>query len=124
MATIKSKMVGDVLVITFLEAEMTEESVIRRVEREFLLALKTFKASKILMNFRHVEAVSSAALGMLIRADKKLKDAQAMLKFCELSEDVCEFLRGAGPGQAGVFAKLKPRPSGDAAEAKPEDDEL
>jgi anti-sigma B factor antagonist len=146
MSYFKSDMVGDILVIAITERRIADELVIRQVQDQLLATLEALKAPKVLLDFGRVECLSSSSLGMLIRVKKKSNDFKGRLKLCSMSKEIRDVFRitglnrvfgmhrdakeaiaafrhGDGPGQAGVLAKLKPRPSGDAAEAELEVEE-
>ena len=59
MAYFKSDMVGDVLVITITETRIADELVIRQVQDQLLATLEASKASKVLLDLRRVEILSS-----------------------------------------------------------------
>jgi hypothetical protein len=86
-----------------------------------------------------VEFLSSSALGMLLRVHKRCKDFEISLKLCNLGKDIEKVFKITGlnkvldigppgpgdpPDESGVFAKLKPRPSGGttARESGPEEE--
>jgi anti-anti-sigma factor len=146
MAHIQSRYDGDILVISIREAKILDELLIREIQTELLHALEASQGRRVLVDFGIVTFLSSSALGMLIRCKKKSNDFKLWLKLCSIDteirkvfritglnkvfeihrdakEAIAAFWHGDGPGQAGVFAKLKPRPSADAAEAEPEADE-
>jgi len=147
MAHIIPRYDGDILVISIREAKVLDELLIREIQAELLRALETSQVPKVLIDFGNVTFLSSSALGMLIRCKKKSNDFKVWLKLSSIDREILKvftitglnkvfeihaderdaimaFRHGDGPGQAGVLAKLKPRPPTDAAEAEPGEDEL
>jgi anti-sigma B factor antagonist len=146
MAHIRSRYDGDILVISIREAKVLDELLIRQIQTEILVALETSQATRVLLDFGIVSFLSSSALGMLIRCKKKSNDFKLWLKLSSIDREILKvfrivglnkvfeihpdesdafmaFRQGDGPGTAGALAKLKPAPSGDAAEQEPEADE-
>jgi len=71
----------DVSVVEFSDRKILEELSIREIEEELFGLVATGDSIKLLLNFRNVEHLSSAALGMLINLEKQVaaKDGKLML---------------------------------------------
>lgn len=82
---------GDVLVVTFNCARIPDESVIEKL-REELWKLND-EPKKIVLDFSKVEYLSSAALGVLITFDKRVKAASGRAYLCNLRADIREIFQ-------------------------------
>jgi anti-anti-sigma factor len=124
---IRSKSDGEILTIYFTEAKFLDELVIRQAQDEVLRVLEKTHEPSVVFDFRFVKFLSSSAFGMLIRVQKKSKDFKIALKLCNIDPEILKVFKITGldkvfsiypgdlPEETGVFAKLKPRPSGGAA---------
>lgn len=127
MQLIRSKSDGEILTICFTVAKIVDEQVIRQVQDEVLRILQKAHEPSVDLDFRFVNVLSSSALGMLIRVQKKSKDFRIALKLSNIAPQILEVFKiteldkvlsvypGDPPEETGVFGKLKPRPSGGTA---------
>src|SRR5208283_4532970 len=67
---------------------LVDEAMIDQCKREILEVLDTTEESNLLVHFGRVTFMSSAALGMLIRVNKKCKEYDVALKLCNISPDI------------------------------------
>ncbi len=135
MSHVRSSSDGKILTIYLTDAKIVDELVIRQVLDELLLTLNATRERMVVLDFRDVEFFSSSALGMLIRVHKRCMKLKMSLKLSNLVPEVENVFKVTGvdqlfdivpsdprdlPGEGGVFAKLKPRPSGGAAARDPD----
>ena len=73
MAVIKHEAKGDVRVIA-IDVRFVDEAAIEQCKREIMELLDKTEESNVLLHFGRVTFMSSAALGMLIRVNKKCKE--------------------------------------------------
>lgn len=123
MASIRSESNGDFLTIYINELRLLDEMTIQQVYREIMRVLETTQESRVLIHFGRVEFMSSSALGMLIRVNKKCKEFQIALKLSNISPNIREVFkitglekvfsiieasRGTPPGTADNMARIEP----------------
>ena len=88
MALIKHEVKGDVRVVAIDVVRLVDEAMIDQCKQEILEVLDTTEESNLLVHFGRVTFMSSAALGMLIRVNKKCKEYDVVLKLCNISPDI------------------------------------
>jgi len=135
MPHFRSSSDGKVLWVRLSEAKILDELVIRQVQDELLRMLETTPEPAVVLDFQFVEFLSSSALGMLVRVHKRCKDLKISLKLCNIGKEIEKVFKITGlnkvldigpadpddpPGGIGVFAKLKPRPSGGTTARDPD----
>lgn len=82
---------GEVVMVTFVESRILDESTIRAVGAEFdKLTLEAAADRKLLVNFVGVDYMSSAMLGQVMRLSKKCKADGIKLKLCGICPQVLE----------------------------------
>lgn len=82
--------VGDVTVVRFVDRKILEEDKIDELGRELFKLVEEAGRKTLLLNFSHVEFLSSAALGKLITLDKKVKNHQGRLKLSNIRPEIYE----------------------------------
>ena len=96
MNVVKHEAQGDVRVIAVDVVRLVDEAAIDQCKREILELLDKTEESNVLLNFGRVTFMSSAALGMLIRVNKKCKEYNITLKLCEISPDIRQVFKITG----------------------------
>lgn len=96
MSHLRTSSSGDILTIYFLDSKILEGSVIQSIHEELIALLGKTEEPNILLDFRAVKFLSSAALGMLIRAQKKCAEYKANLKLCCLAPSIREVFKITG----------------------------
>ena len=81
---------GNVTVVRFLDKKIRDEEQIQKLGDELFSLVDEENSKAILLNFKDVEIMSSAALGKLIRLDKKVKKAGGKLKLCSICPNIYE----------------------------------
>ncbi|MCA9184704.1 MAG: STAS domain-containing protein [Pirellulaceae bacterium] len=87
---IKVTEVGDVAVVRFKHRRIIDEAAIQELGDELFALVEQEKREAILLNFEDVEFLSSAALGKLIKMDKKVKSAAGKLKLASIRPEIYE----------------------------------
>jgi anti-anti-sigma factor len=77
-------------------ARFVDAAVIEQCYREIVELLEKTEESCVLLHFGRVGFMSSAALGMLIRVQKKCKEFEISLKLCNISPDISEVFKITG----------------------------
>ncbi len=81
---------GQVTVVTFNDSKIIDEAEIQEFGQELYDLVEREKRSKIVLNFGHVEFLSSAALGKLIGFDKRVKQHGARLMLTNIRPEIYE----------------------------------
>jgi anti-sigma B factor antagonist len=129
---------GDVTVIGFKNRRILDEPSAQLVGKEILSLVDQPGRKAFVVNFRNVEYLTSATLGLLITLHKKVSAAGGRLSFCNLNPRIHEVLvitrldrmfridpdpgkEGPGDNTGGVKARVNPpKPSsGGAVALKP-----
>jgi len=83
----------DIHIVEFSDRKILEEMSIAEIGDE-LSALVSGNANiKMLLSFRNVEHLSSAALGMLIKLHKQVKDGSGQLRLTEINPQIYEVFK-------------------------------
>jgi anti-anti-sigma factor len=96
MALIQSEVKGEIRIIFVDVPRFVDGAVIDQCYREIVEMLEKTDESNVLLHFGRVGFMSSAALGMLIRVQKKCKEFAISLKLCNISPDIIEVFRITG----------------------------
>jgi anti-anti-sigma factor len=90
---------GDVRVLVIGQARLLDDSVFRELQKEILDFVKTTDEKKLVFDFGLVQLMSSAGLGMLVRAKKRCAERDISLRICGLAPTVAEVIRITGVDQ-------------------------
>lgn len=82
--------VGDVTVVSFRDQRIIEELGIQEMAQELFQLVEAEGRKKLLLNFKSVAFMSSAALGKLITLHKKVKAQGGKLRFCNIRKEIFE----------------------------------
>ena len=89
MAILKSRDVGDVLVVDFTDTKILDEHRIAQIGKELLeLEVEATVNKRMLVNFQSVEFMSSAMLGQLMLLNNQAKADRVVLKLCSISANL------------------------------------
>jgi anti-anti-sigma factor len=78
-----------ILILTIVETQLTGEELCAAIREELLDAVQQ-RAEKIIVDFRHVEYVSSVAFRALLSLHRRVRDMEGRLVLCNLSPLVAE----------------------------------
>lgn len=92
-AHLKIKRSDDVSVVEFADRKILEELAIQEIEEELHQVVDSEPSIKLLLNFRNVDHLSSAALGMLITLNKKVKEHNGELKLSDINRQIYEVFK-------------------------------
>lgn len=86
---------GEVRIVEFADSKILDELAISEIGEELtqIIDNQTESHSKLLLCFRNVEHLSSAALGMLIMLNKKVAQRQGSLKLSDISPQIFEVFK-------------------------------
>jgi anti-sigma B factor antagonist len=88
MALVKSELKSEIRVIFVDVPRFVDGAVIEQCYREIVDIVEKTEESDVLLHFGRVGFMSSAALGMLLRLQKKCKEFKIALKLCNISPDI------------------------------------
>jgi anti-anti-sigma factor len=96
MASVKSEVKGEIRVIFVDVQRLVDETVIGQCYREILELVEKTEEKHVLLHFGRVGFMSSAALGMLVRLQKKCKEYEISLKLSNISPDIYQVFKITG----------------------------
>ena len=82
--------IGDVAVVNFVDKKILDEQNIQVIGEQLFSLVDELGRRKVLLNFKNVEFLSSAALGKLITLNRKLQSAGGKLVLCEIIPQIYE----------------------------------
>jgi anti-anti-sigma factor len=96
VAQIKQEVKDEVRILAIDNPRLVDTTAIEQCYREIVAALDTSEESNVLVDFSRVSFMSSMALGMLVRVNKKCKEYKASLKLSGISRDIREVFKITG----------------------------
>lgn len=88
-----SRLDGDVAVVEFADRKILDEMCIHEIQEELTKLLAAGGPARLLLSFKNVEHLSSAALGMLITLKKKVEEAQGQLRLSDINPQIFEVFK-------------------------------
>jgi anti-sigma B factor antagonist len=82
-----------VSVIEFADRKILDELCIHEIQEELAGLVEKKTAGNLLLCFKNVEHLSSAALGMLITLKKKVEEKQGKLKLSDINPQIFEVFK-------------------------------
>ena len=82
--------IGDITVVNFVDKKILDEQNIQVIGEQLFSLVDELGRRKVLLNFKNVEFLSSAALGKLITMNRKLQTAGGKLVLCEIDPQIYE----------------------------------
>ena len=82
--------IGDVTVVNFTDKKILDEQNIQVIGEQLFSLVDELGRRKILLNFRNVEYLSSAALGKFITLNKKVSTSGGKLVLCNIDAQIFE----------------------------------
>lgn len=87
------KQADGVHIVGFADRKILEELSIREIEDEILTILDGQSGVNLLLCFKNVEHLSSAALNMLLTLHKKVTDQSGKMKLSDIAPNIFEVFR-------------------------------
>ncbi len=81
---------GDHTSVGFLERDILEEAVIQQIGEEIGAAIDASNTPRVLINFSNVRHLSSAALGMLITINNRVRQKGGQLRLANIDPQIYE----------------------------------
>ncbi len=82
-----------VSVVEFADRKILEELSIQEIGEELYRLVESEPGIRLLLNFKNVDHLSSAALGMLITLSKRVKEHSGELKLSDINQQIFEVFR-------------------------------
>ena len=82
-----------VSVVEFADRKILEELSIQEIGEELHQVVESEAGIKLLLDFKNVDHLSSAALGMLITLNKKVKEQSGDLKLSDINRQIFEVFK-------------------------------
>jgi len=82
-----------VSIVGFSDRKILEELSIREIEEELSLLVATKDTVNLLLNFKNVEHLSSAALGMLIKLNEQISKRSGRLKLSDIRPQIYQVFK-------------------------------
>lgn len=92
-AHLTTSQVDGVHVVEFSDRKILEELSIREIEEELFALVRENEGIKLLLNFKNVEHLSSAALGMLINLNREVSGQSGKLALSDINPQIYEVFR-------------------------------
>ncbi len=90
---LKIRRTNGVSVVEFADRKILEELSIQEIGEELNRVVESETGIKLLLDFRNVDHLSSAALGMLITLNKKVKEQRGNLKLSDINRQIFEVFK-------------------------------
>lgn len=87
------KRTNGVSVVEFADRKILEELSIQEIGEELHRLVEAEPGIKLLLNFKNVDHLSSAALGMLITLNKRIKESNGSLKLSNINRQILEVFK-------------------------------
>ena len=82
-----------VSLVEFADRKILDELCIHEIQEELGKVVEFAPATKLLLSFKNVEYLSSAALGMLITLKKRVEEKQGKLKLSDINPQIYEVFK-------------------------------
>ncbi len=97
MATLEPKIsveyADDTTIITFTDEKILEDKDIRSLQESILSVVEQGDGIKLILDFRNVQFLSSAVLGLLIRVSKKVYERNGKLRLCNINPNIYKIFK-------------------------------
>lgn len=90
---LRIKRADDISVVEFADRKILEELSIQEIGEELHQVVESEPGIKLLLNFKNVDHLSSAALGMLITLNKRVREQSGDLKLSDINRQIFEVFK-------------------------------
>lgn len=90
---LRIKRTEGVSVVEFADRKILEELSIQEIQDELDHLVESEPGIKLLLNFQNVDHLSSAALGVLITLNKRVKEQNGSLKLSDINRQIFEVFK-------------------------------
>jgi anti-sigma B factor antagonist len=82
--------IKDIVVVEFTNNKILDESVLEEIRGTLIRLVEAASIPKLLLDFVHVDHMTSAALGLLINVDKSIKLKNGQLRLANIKPQILE----------------------------------
>jgi anti-sigma B factor antagonist len=80
-------------IITFEEEKILEDANIKAIETSIMSVVEQSSGINMILDFRNVQFLSSAVLGLLIKISKKIYEKKGQLRLCNIDSKIYEVFK-------------------------------
>jgi anti-sigma B factor antagonist len=84
--------IGEVTVASFTDRKLLDEQSLQDISEQLVCLVDELGRKKLLLNFGNIQDISSLALGMLLRLNKKIQAVGGKLVLCRLDPKIHEVI--------------------------------
>ena len=93
---LRCKSESEILTIFITDPKILDGPTIEQIYKDLVAVLEKTEQQNVILDFQAVQFMSCAALGMLIRINKKCKEFKANLKLCSIHPDIKQVFKITG----------------------------
>ena len=90
---LKIRRSDDFSLVEFADRKILEELSIQEIEEELTRLVEGQMGLKLVLNFRNVDHLSSAALSMLLKLNRRLEEQNGQLKLSDINRQIFEVFK-------------------------------
>lgn len=92
-APVKASTDGGVTTVSFTESKIIDEVMIQQIGEALVKLIDSQAAPKMVLSFAGVDHMSSAALGVLITVNSRVKARNGQLRLCNIAKSIFEIFK-------------------------------
>ena len=81
---------GPIRIVEFVQSKILDEANIAEIGTRVGEVIEAESRPRLLLDFRNVDHLSSAALGMLINANNRVREKNGQLRLCDIKRQILE----------------------------------
>jgi len=81
------------IVVTLADEKILEEEDIRAIQTSIMAVIGQAERINLIVDFRNVQFLSSAVLGLLIRVSKRIYEQNGQLRLCNINSKIHEIFK-------------------------------
>ena len=90
---ISVKYTENATIVAFTDERILEEQHIQALQESIMSVVEQAERINLILDFRNVQFLSSAVLGLLIRISKKVYERDGQLRLCNISPKIYEIFK-------------------------------
>ena len=90
---LRIKRADGIALVEFADRKILEELSIQEIGEELMRLVEAEPGIRLLLNFKNVDHLSSAALGMLITLNRKVQERSGALKLSDINRQIFEVFK-------------------------------
>jgi len=80
-------------IVTFTDEKILEEKDLQALQESIMSVIEQAERINLILDFRNVQFLSSAVLGLLIRISKKVYESDGQLKLCGITPKIYKIFK-------------------------------